>query len=338
MSDVKKPDWPQTPDGTIDWETVFEHPETGIIPALSHAGNKQILHKITVTVIQQLFTRKNDEIQVQRFLKELDSILGETEGLEDLPKMQESIINLLRRIKDGRIEKAAAYIAEKKKEAAEDAKNKRKKKRNEKQRREGEAGKNSATILALGGVALFVVVIAALAMFFLFGSDGEEPSDAQNGTDQEQTATPLAEPEPPKRPQLELSDEGYPLGRLGIEEVAELGTNVVVLETFFWSGQVEGGNAQGTILIPVLIIKDFGLASRICDYGPNLIDAINLALGRSVSGGGRASLDDLRNAGQSAMQMVNKRLGKTWIKDLYLLFDVDRKLQAAAKKCQIVGQ
>ena len=336
MSDVKKPDWPQTPDGTIDWETVFDHPETGIIPALSHANNKQTLHKITVAIIQQLFTRKNYEVQVERFLKELDGILGDTAGSEDLPKMQGAIIDLLRRIKDGRIEKAAAYVAEKKKEAAEGVRNKRKKKREK--RREGEAQKNSTATLALGAVAVIIAIITVLSLFFILGSEEETPSDAQDDQPDAAVQEAPTEPDPPARPQLELSDDGYPLGRLGLEEVAELGSNVMVLRQFSWSGQVEGGSPQGTILIPVLIIEESGLASRICDYAPNLIDAINLALGRSVASGGEASPDTLRGAGQAAMQMANKRLGKSWINDLYLLHNVDRKLQAAAKKCQILDQ
>ena len=121
-----------------------------------------------------------------------------------------------------------------------------------------------------------------------------------------------------------------------IGTVAGMGLNVMILERFFWAGQVEGGRAQGTSLVPVLIIKDPDMASSICTYGPKLTDALNLALQRSVSGSGKAGPDDMRHAGQVAMRMVNISLGKAWVTDLYLLYDVDTNLLETAKKCQLV--
>lgn len=346
MSDTEKPDWPQTPDGTIDWETVFEAPDAGIIPMLSQAPNKQILHKISTTVIRQLFTRKNDAIEVERFLKELDVYLGETEGSEDLPVMRESIINLLRRIKAGRIEKAAAYVAEKKKEAADDARKNRKKKQRSK-RRAGEAQKKKlATIILVGASAAIFVVLAALTWFIF--SDGldalfDEQPDSFESSEPEKAVeesgeetVPPPEPEQPMTPQLELSEEGFPLGKMTTEMVAELGLNVMILERFFWSGRVVGGHASGTALIPVLIIKDPDMASRICGFGPKLIDSINIALNRAVPGGQKSDPDDMRHAGQVVMQMLNKTLGKSWVTDLYLLYNVDTRLLESAKKCQLI--
>ena len=179
MSDVKKPDWPQTPDGTIDWETVFEDPTTGIIPVLSQAPNKKILHKISVTVVKQLFARKDDAVQVERFLKELDAFLGETDGSEDLPVMRDSILNLLRRIKDGRVTKAAAYVAGKKKEAADDARKNRKTEEKQNKRRAGEARKKKTMAIVLIGAAAVLLVVLIALMLFLFGGGDETPPDQQ---------------------------------------------------------------------------------------------------------------------------------------------------------------
>lgn len=342
MADVKKPNWPQTPDGTIDWETVFEDPETGLIPVLSQANNKEILHKVTVTVIKQLFTRKNDEIEVQRFLKELDVILGETAGSEDLPKMQDAILNLMRRIKSGRVEKAAAYVAEKKKKAALGAKDGRKKERELKTRRQGEdEKKKTATMITIGGVALLVIA-ATIVLLFLFVWNDEDSPDSGRPPEEvakiaaaEKAAERAAEKATEKQPQ-ETSDAGYPIGRMGPEEVADLAPNVMVMRQFVWAGQVEGGSPRGTPLIPVLIIDEEKYAKRICDYAPNLIDAINLALGRSAPAGEKLDVDTLRKAGRVALEMVNKRLGNSWIRDLYLLYDVDRKLIATAQRCRLV--
>lgn len=339
MADVKKPDWPQTPDGTIDWETVFEDSETGIIPALSKATTKELLHKSTVVVVQQLFTRKNDAPQVEKFIRELDLILNETEGSEDLPKMQESIISLLRRIKNGRIKKAAEYVAAKKKEAA--LSKSKKKKRKKKERRAEEKMKASTTLIGLVIAGLMMIIVAVIAFILVF-SDGDEVSTDTSSQQQEETdgrapePEPEPEPEPIEKPELLLSDGGYPLETMTPEAIKELGPVVMILERFFWSGKVEGGSKRGVALVPVLVIKDDDLTNRICDYGPNLIDAINLALGRTVTGDEKASPDDLRHAGLVAMESVNKRLGKVWIRDLYLLHKVDGRLLTMSGKCQLV--
>lgn len=335
-AEVKKPDWPQTPDGTIDWETVFENPETGIIPALTSANTKEILHKGTVAVVKQLFTRKNDEIQVESFLKELNYILKETEGSEDLPAMRDSIISLLRRIKDGRVEKAAAYVSLKKQEAADAAINKRNKKKLA--RRSGESQAKSATLIGLAIAAILMAIVAAILIYVLFVADDAPPPgdpDDPAGIIENQQLAP-SDPVVVVAPEIELSGDGYPLGMMNPETIAQLGPNVMILNRIFWSGQVEGSRARGTPLVPVLVITDADVFSRICDFAPNLIDAINLALGRTITGEDKASPDDLREAGLVAMDMVNERLGKSWIRDIHLLHDVDTRLLAMSGKCQLI--
>ncbi len=336
MADVKKPDWPQTPDGTIDWETVFENPENGIIPALSKAPSKELLYQATVTVVKQLFTRKNDAVQVEKFIRELDLILGETEGSEDLPKMQESIIGLLRRIKNGRIKKAAEYVANKKREAALGKKAKKKK---QERRAEELDKKKLATIIGMLGSGVVLAIIAVVAVIMVLSPDDEPPEETAAKTEQ---VTPQPEPEPEPEPEpvevmeLELSDDGYPLGQMTPDTIKKLGPIVMILQRFYWSGWVEGESARGAALVPVLIIKDDDLVNRICDYAPNIVDAINLALGRVVTGGAPASPDDLRRAGLIAMESSTKKLGSAWIRDLYLIYKSDKRLLSMSEKCQII--
>lgn len=343
QEDVKKPDWPQTPDGTIDWETVFEHPETGIIPALSAAHSKEALHKGTYVVIRQLFTRKNDEIQVANFLKELDVILGDVGGSEDLPQMRASILNLLRRIKDGRIQKAAEYVANKKKEAAAGEKSARRKKKQDRDRRAGELEKQkSRRMWAIVAIGVLIVALAALALTLLLGGE-EQPleeeakSRVEEFSKKQETAEERAiRNTPPPRPGLKLSAEGYPLGTVGKDDIKELGPVVMVLSPVSWSRNVGAGNAGRTILLPVLVITEQEKWTKICQQAPALTEAIGLALERVMAKTGDLSPDDLRRGGQAAMQLVNKRLGGVLVEDLYLLHDVDRELMTVAARCQIV--
>lgn len=349
QAEVKKPDWPQTPDGTIDWETVFEDPKTGIIPALSAANNKDALHKGTVAVIRQLFTRKNDEIQVERFLKELTVIVGEVQGSEDFPKMQEAILNLLRRIKDGRVEKAAAHVANQKKEAAQDAKRKRKKKK-DLARRAGEAEKQKAkTLLMIAGAGGLILVLGVLAIFLFVGGEdeiAEEPVEEEKPRVTEFGNQPKTADETKYEPQemqsyanvtgLEFSEEGYPLGKVGPEDIKKLGDVIIVLAPIPWSRNVGTGNSALTVLLPVLTIGDNDLWSEICEQAPALNEAIILALERVMPQSGEISPDQMRRGGQAAMQLINKRLGAAWVDDLYVLHDVDRTMYDVRDGCQIV--
>lgn len=113
MSEHSKPAWPKTPDGTTDWETVFEDTQTGLIPIISGAQSRQALRQCTHVVIQQLFTRKGDAEDVAKFTAQLDDILSTISDAEELGATITSVMALLRRIKDERIEKARLYVAQK---------------------------------------------------------------------------------------------------------------------------------------------------------------------------------------------------------------------------------
>ncbi|TCS64007.1 hypothetical protein EDD55_10244 [Varunaivibrio sulfuroxidans] len=113
MSEHSKPAWPKTPDGTTDWDVVFEDPKTGLIPIISEAQSRQALRQCTCVVIQQLFTRKDDADDVAKFTAQLDDILAGVNDAEELNATIASVMALLRRIKEERLEKARLYVAQK---------------------------------------------------------------------------------------------------------------------------------------------------------------------------------------------------------------------------------
>ena len=108
---------PLAPDGTTDWEAVFEDGETGLIPLIGQAQSTETLKACTIVVLGKLLVRKNDGAAMERLARELDRIIAEGgEGAEGLDASKAGITTLLRRIKNSRRQKATAYVANKRAE------------------------------------------------------------------------------------------------------------------------------------------------------------------------------------------------------------------------------
>jgi len=116
-ANMGKAAWPKTPDGTTDWEMVFEDPQTGFIQLVAQSPSADVLRLTATVVIDKLFTRRGDEAEVARLKNQLDSILNEP-GF--IVQKQTGVSELLRQIKDARIEKARVYIERKRAGAATD--------------------------------------------------------------------------------------------------------------------------------------------------------------------------------------------------------------------------
>lgn len=109
---VDKSSWPRTTEGTIDWEVVFEHPENGLIPAISAAQKTDTLIDCAAVVTQTLFSRASDEDIRAKYTGELASIAINNTG-EPLDTLLEHITDFLRNIKEDRIQRAAEWIIHK---------------------------------------------------------------------------------------------------------------------------------------------------------------------------------------------------------------------------------
>ena len=108
---------PLTPDGTTDWEAMFEDEETGLILLIGQAQSTETLKACTIVVLGKLLIRKNDETAMERLTQELDKIIAEGgEGAEGLDASKDAITTLFRQIKESRRQKAALYEASKRAE------------------------------------------------------------------------------------------------------------------------------------------------------------------------------------------------------------------------------
>ena len=104
--------WPKTPSGTIDWDVVFEQPETGLLAHIARAETTADLQTATLAVIRQLFPRKDDEDGNARLAVELVDIIPENLDTAALKSVGVTIQQMLRGIKEFRQKKAAEYEKE----------------------------------------------------------------------------------------------------------------------------------------------------------------------------------------------------------------------------------
>lgn len=154
MADNPKAAWPKTPDGTTDWEYVFEDQSSGFIPMISQAKSPEALKMVATVILQKLFTRKNDIDERTRLIALLEHTIA---AGGDYNAMLLKVGDLMREIKEERIEKARVYITRQRAGAAID-------------RRSGLLWKidnllKPAVLIPVGG--LFVLLLAGLVYFML---------------------------------------------------------------------------------------------------------------------------------------------------------------------------
>ena len=113
----KRPDWPKTEYGTVNWDIVFENPISGIIPFVQRAATPLELKESTIEVVDLLFPRDRDRDEIKRFADELETLIPDSTPLETLPVLQEEVIGILRQVRDSRAAGARAYELKKIQEA-----------------------------------------------------------------------------------------------------------------------------------------------------------------------------------------------------------------------------
>ncbi|MAF47270.1 MAG: hypothetical protein CMM10_03310, partial [Rhodospirillaceae bacterium] len=95
----------------IDWEAVFEADGHGLIALIGETKSFAALKSCMLVIVEQLFSRDNDEAFRESYIAELNSVLpDDLDGRENmaatLDKLKAAMVATLRRIKSYRIEKA----------------------------------------------------------------------------------------------------------------------------------------------------------------------------------------------------------------------------------------
>jgi len=113
MINTPKTDWPKTPSGAIDWERVFEDPETGLIALARRARSSKALREYMIAIVSRLYVRKDDPREVQQFVDQVRTLLPDDMSPARLARAAGAMTELLRRIKSDRILKVLEYEAAK---------------------------------------------------------------------------------------------------------------------------------------------------------------------------------------------------------------------------------
>ncbi|MBT4933821.1 MAG: hypothetical protein HOL66_16235 [Rhodospirillaceae bacterium] len=151
----EKSDWPKTDDGTTDWETLFEDEEAGLIALVLTSTSPEQLKERAVNIIQAIFTRKPDTKIISKVMVYLNKLIPEDADGERLATMKSGVQQMLRKVKDDRIKKAAAYVQKK---AAKKKKGNPKKKVNRRGSAVGDFIHRNNTLVSILVVALGVLV------------------------------------------------------------------------------------------------------------------------------------------------------------------------------------
>ena len=104
-------DWPKLPDGSIDWMTVFQAPDTGLIAQIAQATTSAQLKDCFAVIINALFSRKNDAEIREAFLTTSEELFGNEPADEGLGALQVQLRMIMMRRMNERSQRSRAHIA-----------------------------------------------------------------------------------------------------------------------------------------------------------------------------------------------------------------------------------
>lgn len=112
---LSKRDWPRTEYGTIDWEAAFEQGDHGLIPMVERSSTAAGILACSLVIIRSLFSRADDADSRIGFERPLNDAMSESPDGDDTAsgdaERRRQVIELLREIKEHRVERANFHIA-----------------------------------------------------------------------------------------------------------------------------------------------------------------------------------------------------------------------------------
>jgi hypothetical protein len=325
--------FPKNPDGTIDWEIVFEAPDTGFLVLVQQAKSLDGLSACTRVIIDQLFTRKNDEPERARLYQELDGLLARAEGVDTA---RASIVRLLRAIKQERLLKAAAYSANRRQR-------KFKRKGGAEERRDDEVLRQMFSVkkpLVLAIVGLWILASAVIAVG-LFLMDGDDVDTVADNTPPSATASqptpvteapplPPAEPAPvPKKP----AQTKPPAAQKPVKPVPDY-PKVIHMRPMFYAVGTSRMQKSYTYYQAALVVEIKEAYSTVCTRLPSVRDVINTALSQAHPKQGLATGRELAAAGAWAKSRFTDKFGAGVVARVDFVADGDSNFKPRAIPCR----
>lgn len=316
-----KKTFPQTPDGTTDWEVVFEDPTTGLIPMLVKAQAPEALRQGTIVIIEKLYTRKSDVEEVAKFREQIDRITFTNESVDEQVRvLRVAVSALMRTIKDDRIQKAAAFVKLKKEEALAEKQGKKRKKRKIKstERRAGQRSKSidalDSTTRAILWIFGFLVAGAVMAggVFFVLSMIPTDSHQARRPT----VADYRAAQQPARvAPVPDASDSSDVESDEEIEPEEEAPPPLIVsFRVMSWPmTQLDRKHRRRTIKTLMMVHQGID-ESEACALAPRLVETLNIDLQEAYENAGVPTSQALVTAANNSVRNINSNVGKKLVK------------------------
>ncbi|MEQ8506416.1 MAG: hypothetical protein RIB80_13915 [Rhodospirillales bacterium] len=301
---MAKPAFPQTPSGVTDWQKVFEDPDNGLIAVIASAPNAAALRECLIAVTRQLFTRKDDELEIARVDGEIERLFAHAGG--DVPT--QGAIELLRSIKDQRIRKAQAYLAGKRMAAAD--------------RRSKESGKGLKRLIYL----LFknpVFLVGATALMLLLAAGLFVPIDdlVPKAVKQTHFVAPESEPVPALKKPAAPPVRRKPRDPNAVPP-AIIFKHVAIPRSF------SAKHAAGGQLLPVAVLADKDVRLDVCAHAPVIYHLMNVAFSDALSANSDFTDDELKRMAEDLMGQFNEKFDGPLITQFMFLRNADRRAYA----------
>jgi len=144
----------------IDWEAFFEDPETGVIALIASARTARALRESALVVVKQLYNRKGDPPEIERFATELQALVPDDTPEDRLPQLIDAVTAILREVEAERIRKSKLHAGDA--EARQDRDRRTPDKRITVRRPRPAAQKPKKAVWVMAGTALAAAVVAAV--------------------------------------------------------------------------------------------------------------------------------------------------------------------------------
>ncbi|MDA0998404.1 MAG: hypothetical protein O2944_09390 [Proteobacteria bacterium] len=291
------PPSPRKPDGTVDWQVVFEDPEFGLIAAIEKAGSTNTIRFVAAATAKHLYKRKNDAVPRQQFIDEMAVLIAAREADGGLAAVRASVIARFRAEQQQREEKARQYVDQKQ--------------RGQSLERRGDSfaarisnflvsAANRRVVLA--GLGAVTISGGALAMVWWLLSDPaktppalapvavEKNEGAKSPEAAEKPETPSPEPEPIKKP------NAPPVERF------------VVMKPMTLTVTNTKGHSGNLALVPVIRLNDIKNYSGLCKLAPKISDSILNAMLSRLKDNKYPTAEDLLAIAETSMAAMNRFL------------------------------
>jgi hypothetical protein len=323
LSDTTSLSSPKKPDGTTDWDIVFDDPDKGLIALIGRVTSADALEQCGQLIIRRLFTRKNDQLDVARFNRELDDILNSASANGDISVIKAEVVMMLQRIKAIRVAKARAYVDDKA----------RKQKAN--RRSSGSKAANTYRFInnrkLVAGAVIGSVVVATLLVSFIYWAAVYTPSDTPEIADAGKNPTTEAQIAQERREKAELAaktEKAEARKQAELQKAEEekqrqqkIMPAAIVLPGVIIQREINGVMRNLNPIMPIFVLNQRENLSDLCLVRPKLIDIVNVSLSNRISSTATGKTIDYAKTAVTIRDEVNDLLRSDILKDVKLVTD-----------------